>query len=92
MITLEKHPEARARNIRRCKDKGILLPTFAQMKAPEKAPPRIKEALKKTGLWDLNPLNLFRISWRNQPVESGGLFGEVNFLEFPPLSPGFPRG
>jgi len=90
MIILEKRPEARERNIRRCKDKGILLPTFAQMKAPEKAPHRIKEALKKTGLWDLNPMNLFRISWRNEPVETGGLFGEVNFLEFPPSFTGVP--
>ena len=45
MITLERHPEARARNIRRCKDKGIILPTFAQMKAPESAPAKVKESL-----------------------------------------------
>jgi cysteine synthase len=35
------------------------------------------------GLWDVNPLNLHRITWRNQPVASGGLFGEVNFIEIP---------
>ncbi|MGA2762212.1 MAG: pyridoxal-phosphate dependent enzyme [Spirochaetia bacterium] len=90
MITLEKHPDARARNIGRCKEKGILLPTFAQMKAPEKAPVKIREGLKKTGLWDVNPLNLFRITWRNEPVETGGLFGDVNFLEFPSTLTGVP--
>ncbi len=90
MITLDRHPEARSRNIRRCREKGIVLPTFAQMKEPEKAPSRIRDGLKKTGLWDVNPLNLFRITWRNQPVERGGLFGEVNFLEFPRSLTGVP--
>jgi len=90
MITLERHPEARARNIRRCKDKGIILPTFAQMKAPESAPAKVKESLKKTGLWDVNPLNLFRITWRNEPKESGGLWGDVNYLEFPSSLTGVP--
>lgn len=90
MITLDRHPEARSRNIRRCREKGIVLPTFAQMKAPEKAPSRIRDGLKKTGLWDVNPLNLFRITWRNEPVERGGLFGEVNFLEFPRSLTGVP--
>jgi len=90
MITLEKHSEARARNIRRCKDKGIILPTFAQMKAPGSAPAKVKESLKKTGLWDVNPLNLFRITWRNEPRESGGLWGDVNYLEFPSGLTGVP--
>jgi hypothetical protein len=39
--------------------------------------------LKSVGLWDVNPLNLFRITWHNQPVVSGSGFGGVNFLEFP---------
>jgi cysteine synthase len=40
--------------------------------------------LKNVGLWDVNPLNLFRITWHNEPVASGGGFGGVNYLEFPP--------
>jgi len=43
----------------------------------------IKDKLKKIGLWDLNPLNLFRITWKNEPRESGGLFGCPNFIELP---------
>jgi cysteine synthase len=31
----------------------------------------------------LNPLNLFRISWHNEPTPHGGGFGGVNFLEYP---------
>jgi len=90
MILLDVHPDVRARNVRRCREKGIVLPTFAQMKAPETAPRRALEGLKSTGLWDVNPLNLFRITWRNQPVESGGTFGGVNFLEFPSSLTGVP--
>jgi cysteine synthase len=36
------------------------------------------------GLWDVDPRNLFRISWKNEPVPRGGGFGGVNYLEFPP--------
>ena len=90
MITLAMNKEARARNIRRCRERGITLPTFAEMKDPDKAPRRILEGLRSVGLWDLNPLNLFRITWRNQPVESGGAFGEVNVLELPSRLTGVP--
>ena len=90
MIKLQMNPDARARNVRRCREKGIVLPTFAQMKEPEKAPRKVKDGLRKVGLWDVNPLNLFRITWRNQPVESGGQFGEVNAVEFPSALTGVP--
>jgi cysteine synthase A len=83
MIALTMNKEVRKRNISRCREKGITLPTFAQMKEPERAPRGVQEALCTVGLWDVNPLNLHRITWRNQPVASGGLFGEVNYLEIP---------
>ena len=70
------------------KKKGIILPTFAQLKNPELIPQEIKDKLKNIGLWDLDPLNLFRITWKNEPKEEGGLFNGVNFLEFPPLLTG----
>ncbi len=35
------------------------------------------------GLWDLDPLNLFRITWKNEPVASGGQYGGVNYIELP---------
>ncbi len=30
------------------------------------------------------PVNLFRITWKNEPVERGGLFNQGNWIEFPP--------
>lgn len=83
MIDLNVNPDARGRNVRRCREKGIALPTFAQMKEPSLVPAGVKERLKGVGLWDVNPLNLFRISWRNEAVERGGQFSGVNYLEFP---------
>ena len=90
MIKLEMNMSVRERNVARCREKGIVLPTFAQMKNPGTAPDRVRKALAKVGLWDLDPLNLFRITWRNAPVERGGLFGEVNVLEFPRALTGVP--
>ena len=83
MIELKVDEKIRKRNIERCKEKGILIPTFEQMKNPEKIPQKIKDELKNIGLWDINPRNLYRITWKNEPKEKGGLFGSVNFIEFP---------
>jgi cysteine synthase A len=68
---------------RRFRERGIILPTFAQQKDPELVPAKIKERLKEIGLWDLHPYNLFRITWKNEPREKGGLFGPVNYMELP---------
>ncbi|MCR4422798.1 MAG: pyridoxal-phosphate dependent enzyme [Exilispira sp.] len=83
MIELNINEEVRRRNIERCREKGILIPTFEQMKNPEKIPQKIKDELKNIGLWEINPRNLYRITWKNEPKEKGGLFGPVNFIEFP---------
>jgi len=69
--------------IRRCRERNIIIPTYEEMAHPEKISSVIKEELKNIGLMDLNPRNLFRITWKNEPVESGGLFGEVNYIEIP---------
>lgn len=65
----------------RCKARGITIPTFAQMRDPETIPESIKSTLPEVGLWDINPLNLYRISWKNDI--GTGLFGGVNYLEIP---------
>ncbi|MDX9783741.1 MAG: pyridoxal-phosphate dependent enzyme [Spirochaetia bacterium] len=83
MIDLRINDGQRKKNVQRCKDKGILLPTFAQMRDPEKIPPSVKKELSGIGLWEVHPRNLFRVSWHNEPVEKGGGFGEVNYLEVP---------
>ncbi len=73
-----------ANTIRRCREQNIIIPTYRQMAHPEEIPERIKEELTQFGLWELNPHNLFRITWKNEPVEQGGGFGNVNYLELPP--------
>jgi cysteine synthase len=83
MINLSINDKTRKKNLKRCREKGIVIPTLEQMKNPDKIPAEIKDKLKKVGLWDINPLNLFRISWKNEPKEKGGLFGNVNYVEFP---------
>jgi len=90
MNGLEINRDIRKRNVERCREKGIVLPTFAQMREPDRTPAKIKEKLARTGLWDVDPANLFRITWRNAPVPSGGLFGGVNRVEFPPELTGVP--
>ena len=83
LINLNVNPEVRARNVEVCKEKGIVLPTFKQMVDPTCVPASIKEKLANTGLWDVNPVNLFRITWKNQPIMQGGGFGGVNYIEIP---------
>ncbi len=90
MISLDVHPEARRRNVARCREHGIQLPTFAQMKDPSRAPGAVRERLSKVGLWDVDPANLFRVSWHNEPKASGGGFGGVNWIELPSELTGVP--
>jgi len=71
------------KSIKRFREKGIILPTFSQLRNPELIPNKIKNKLKHIGLWDLDPLNLFRISWKNEPKEKGGLYNGVNYIELP---------
>jgi cysteine synthase len=65
----------------RCRARNIVIPTFAQMRDPSLIPQPVLKKLPKVGLWDVNPLNLFRITWKND-VKSG-LYGGVNYVEIP---------
>lgn len=89
-IDLSVFPEHLERTIKRVRERGIVIPTFAQMKDPSKTPEKIKEALSNIGLWDVSPLNLFRITWKNDPVPSGGGFNGVNYIELPSSLTGTP--
>ena len=71
-IDLTVMNDRRERAIQRAREKNIILPTMAQMKDPSLIPDKIKEQLKDVGLWDINPLNLFRINWHNEPEATGG--------------------
>ena len=74
-------PEVVKKTAARCKERGVIIPTFEQMRDPRLVPDSVKAKLASAGLWDVNPLNLFRITWKND-VESGA-FGGVNYLEIP---------
>lgn len=82
-IDLTLQSDRRTRTIQRVRERNIIIPTFAQMKNPELIPDQIRDRLNEVGLWDLDPLNLFRITWKNEPVDFGGGFGKVNFIELP---------
>jgi len=83
MIDLKINDAQRKKNIERCREKGVILPTYAQMRDPALIPEAIKTELAGVGLWDVHVRNLFRINWHNEPVEQGGGFGGVNFIELP---------
>jgi len=70
------------RAILRARERGVLIPTFKQMIDPDLIPGKVKKKLAGVGLWDIDPSNLFRIGWKNEPTPTGGQFGGVNHLEF----------
>jgi cysteine synthase A len=83
MIDLTVNEDALEKTIARAKERNIVIPTFAQMADPSAIDDGIKDKLSSVGLWDVNPLNLFRISWHNEAKASGGGFGPVNAIELP---------
>jgi len=83
VIDLTVYPATLARAVARAREKNIIIPTFRQQRDPGLIPEAVIAKLKSVGLWDIDPLNLFRISWHNEPVARGGGFGGVNFVEFP---------
>ncbi|MHB1045000.1 MAG: pyridoxal-phosphate dependent enzyme [Thermoanaerobaculia bacterium] len=73
--------EVRKRTAQRCRERNIVIPTFQQMREPSLVPDAQKKRLEGVGLWDVNPANLFRITWKND--HETGLFGGPNYLEIP---------
>lgn len=69
------------RSAKLCRERGVVIPTLAQMRDPAKVPAKVKAKLPRIGLWDVDPLNLFRISWKNDVAT--GLYGDVNTFELP---------
>jgi cysteine synthase len=85
MIDLTIKEEGFKHAVERARERDIIIPTFAQQKNPQKlVPPKVKDELKGIGMWDITPRNLFRITWKNEPVEEGGTYGGVNYIELPP--------
>ncbi|MQC27160.1 MAG: pyridoxal-phosphate dependent enzyme [Chloroflexi bacterium] len=84
MIDLTLMQDRLERSVELARGQNVIIPTYAQQKDPTGIPESIKKDLADIGLWDIAPRNLFRITWRNEPVAKGGGFGDVNFIEFPP--------
>ncbi len=83
MIDLSVNKEQLERTVERARGRNIIIPTFAEMKNPELVPEQVKEDLRGLGLWDITSRNLFRITWKNEPVANGGGYGGVNYIEIP---------
>lgn len=91
LIDFTINKEGLKNNIETARENNIIIPTISQMQHPETIPEAITSKLKNVGLWDINPLNLFRITWKNEAKESGGLFNQVpNYIELPPVLTGVP--
>ncbi len=89
LIDLSVNETRLERTAQRCRNRNIIIPTFSQLKNPNSAPDKIKEQLKQIGLWDVAPQNLFRITWKNEPVPKGGLYRPIpNYIELPPALTG----
>ena len=91
MIDLTINRQGLEHNLKKAREQNILIPTIAQMQNPGLIPGKVHDKLKNVGLWDVDPLNLFRITWKNEAKESGGLFQAVpNYIELPPELTGVP--
>ncbi len=85
---LSDRKERLRRAMELCRQRKIVIPTFAQQKDPSLIPEKIVQELQRVGLWDVHVRNLFRITWKNDPATGG--FGGVNFLELPRELTGVP--
>jgi cysteine synthase len=73
--------EVLKRTARRCRERGIIIPTYAQMRDPGQLPAKVAARLPAVDPDAVDPANLFRITWKNDPAT--GLFGGPNHLEIP---------
>jgi len=87
-VTRSNQEQVRKHAIERCRGKGILIPTFAQMREPGTVDPAVAAAMRNVDMQAVDPLNLFRITWHNEPRTGG--FGEVNTVALPSLLTGVP--
>ena len=90
MIDLSIHEVQLRRTVERARERNIVIPTFAQMRDPSLVPDVTMDRLKNLGLWDIESPNLFRITWKNEPVAAGGGHDGVNYVELPSSLTGVP--
>jgi cysteine synthase len=63
--------KVRARAVGLLKQKGVRLPTFAELAEPASIASDIRGALGRIGPDDPHPLNLYRVHWFNAPERAG---------------------
>lgn len=78
----------RTHAVERCRQRGIVIPTFAELREPARVDPAIRGALPAVDMQAVHPRNLFRITWHNDPATGG--FGPVNAVAIPPELSGVP--
>ncbi len=83
MIDLTINEAVLTSAVARAKERDFKIPTFKQMRDPSLIPDDVKARLADVGLWDLDPINLYRITWHNEAKASGGGFGGINYFEVP---------
>ena len=79
----------RSRGLALARDKGVRLPTFAELADPGSAPQGIHGALKSVGPDDPHPLNLYRVNWFNDLSRAGQVSTPVH-IELPQAFTGVP--
>lgn len=76
------YEKARKHALERCRERKVLIPKLSQMNDPVSVDASIKQKLLNVDIQDVHPLNLFRITWYNDP-QTGGFKDTPNFLEIP---------
>ena len=82
-------PKVRARAVALAKERGVRLPTFAEMAAPATAPASARAALAGVYPDAPHPANLYRVNWFNAPDRRGSLAVPMH-VELPSALTGVP--
>ena len=72
-IVKKLNPRVIRKTAKRCQERGIIIPTFKQMRDPSLIPRSVRRRLAGVRMSDVDPVNLFRITWKNDL--KSGLFG-----------------
>jgi cysteine synthase A len=81
--------KVRARAIALLKQKGVRLPTFAELAEPASIADDMRSALGRIGPDDPHPLNLYRVHWFNDPKRASQVPTPVH-IELPQALTGVP--
>ncbi len=84
-LGLERHivdQEVYENTLKRFKEAGIILPTFAELADPQLIPEKIKQSLELIDPDAPDPLNLFRVHWYND-AERRGLLETPAYISLP---------